>query len=196
MAIPNPQDFLFYPCSRVSGSSLQGRNHSPTSPAFHHDSPQIPRACPTLTTPCGWSILSQDRMKWGAALPRLLRQRGPLLTTAEEWAASAGRDWWAGRGGKRDVPLEGKRGAGGMGNSSRRSCRGPETSSEHPETCFKEASRTKCGLGPGPDPRPTPTPLTGDRRPALRALALHRTAPRAASRCGTSAPPFPSRART
>lgn len=86
-----------------------------------------------------------------------------------------------------------------VGNSSRRSCRGPETSSEHPETCFKEASRTKCGLGPGPDPRPTPpspADSTGDRRPALRALALHRTAPRAASRCSTSAPPFPSRART
>ena len=45
-----------------------------------------------------------------------------------------------------------------VGNSSRRSCRGPETSSEHPETCFKEASRTKCGLGPGPAPRPTPPP--------------------------------------
>lgn len=99
-------------------------------------------------------------MKWGAALPRLLRQRGPLLTTAEGWAASAGRDWWAGRGGKRDIPLEGKRGVHAERDSSRRSCRGPETSSEQPETCFKEASRTTCSLGPGPDPRPTPTPGT------------------------------------
>lgn len=43
-----PPRFPFTSRSRVSGSSLQGRNHSPTSPAFHRGSPQIPRACPTL----------------------------------------------------------------------------------------------------------------------------------------------------
>lgn len=189
MAIPNPQDFLFYPCSRVSGSSLQGRNHSPTSPAFHHDSPQIPRACPTLTTPCGWSILSQDRMKWGAALPRLLRQRGPLLTTAEGWAASAGRDCWAGRGGKRDVPWKG---SGGGGELFQTKLPGPRDLQRAPGNLLQGGVKDEVRPGPrpgstadpplsrrlnrGPPPRP-PGPGAAPHGPASRLPVQHLRAP-------------------
>lgn len=184
----NPQDSLT-PDHWALRSSLQGRNHSPTSPAFHRGSPQNPTGLshPDHTLRMVRSARSHEV---GSSPSAPAASARALAHNRGRMAASAGRDWWAGRREER-YPPEGKRGVHAE-RTLQTCCRGPETSSEQPENLLQGG--VKDDVQPGPRPGSTADPHPGDRRPALRALAPHpHGGP--ASRLpggGTPAPPFPS----